>query len=109
MLEKNLGIWTGEFGRMPQINLTGGRDHFPSAFNLALAGCGVKGGQIIGATDKLGSAVAERPVSVPDLFCTFCQILGIDPRKETQTNVARPTPLCKTRQASKESLGSSTA
>jgi uncharacterized protein (DUF1501 family) len=93
LLEKTLVIWMGEFGRMPKINLTGGRDHFPSAFNLALAGCGVKGGQVIGATDRLGNAVAERPVTVPDLFCTFCRGLGIDPRKENQSNVGRPIPI----------------
>jgi hypothetical protein len=93
LLENTLVIWMGEFGRMPKINLTGGRDHFPSAFNLALAGCGVKGGQVIGATDKLGTAVALRPVTVPDLFCTFCRGLGIDPRKENQSNVGRPIPI----------------
>ena len=52
----------GEFGRTPRINLTAGRDHFPKAFNVALAGCGVKGGRVIGATDKLGTEVVERPV-----------------------------------------------
>jgi uncharacterized protein (DUF1501 family) len=90
LLERTLVIWMGEFGRTPRINLTSGRDHFPTAFNLALAGCGVKGGQAIGATDKLGTEVAERPVTVSDLFCTFCKALGIAPRKENQTNVGRP-------------------
>src|SRR5262249_44542247 len=64
LLERTLVIWMGEFGRMPRINLTAGRDHFPAAFNLALAGGGVKGGQVIGATNKLGMEVARRPVSV---------------------------------------------
>jgi uncharacterized protein (DUF1501 family) len=90
LLEKTLVVWMGEFGRMPRINLTAGRDHFPAAFNMALAGCGVKGGQVIGATDQLGTEVAQRPVTVPDLFCTFCQALGIDPRRENQSNVGRP-------------------
>jgi uncharacterized protein (DUF1501 family) len=105
MLDKTLVIWMGEFGRMPHINLTGGRDHFPSAFNLALAGCGVKGGQVIGATDMIGSAVAERPVTVPDLFCTFCQILGIDPRKENQSNVGRPIPIVEGGEVVREVIG----
>ena len=105
LLENTLVIWMGEFGRMPQINLTGGRDHFPSAFNLALAGCGVKGGQVIGATDKLGTAVAERPVTVPDLFCTFCQLLRIDPRKENQSNVGRPIPIVEGGEAVREVMG----
>ncbi len=92
-LENTLVIWMGEFGRQPRINLTAGRDHFPSAFNVALAGCGVKGGQVIGATNRLGTAVADRPVTVPDLFCTFCRALGIDARKENQSNVGRPIPI----------------
>ncbi len=90
LLENTLVIWMGEFGRTPRINLTAGRDHFPKAFNVALAGCGVKGGQVIGATDKLGTEVIERPVLVQDLFCTFCQALGINPRRENQSNVGRP-------------------
>jgi len=90
LLDRTLVIWMGEFGRQPRINLTAGRDHYPQAFNVALAGAGVKGGQVIGATDKEGVEVIERPVSVSDLFCTFCQALGIDPRKENQSNVGRP-------------------
>jgi uncharacterized protein (DUF1501 family) len=90
LLANTLVVWMGEFGRMPRINLTAGRDHFPTAFNLGLAGGGVKGGHVIGATDKLGTAIADRPVTVPDLFCTFCQSLGIDPRHENQSNVGRP-------------------
>lgn len=90
LLEKTLVIWMGEFGRMPRINLNAGRDHFPTAFNVALAGGGIKGGQVIGATDKLGTQVADRPVTVQDLFCTFCRSLDIDARKENQSNVGRP-------------------
>ena len=90
LLSKTLVIWMGEFGRMPRINLTGGRDHYPHAFNLALGGLGVKGGRVIGATDKLGIEVVQRPVTVSDLFCTFCKALGINPRREHQSNVGRP-------------------
>jgi uncharacterized protein (DUF1501 family) len=105
LLANTLVVWMGEFGRMPQINLTAGRDHFPSAFNVTLAGCGVRGGQVIGATDKLGTAVADRPVTVPDLFCTFCQALGIDPRKENQSNVGRPIPIVEGGATVKEVFG----
>jgi hypothetical protein len=90
LLERTLVIWMGEFGRTPRVNLTAGRDHYPQAFNLALAGLGVKGGQVIGATDKLGIEVVDRPVTVSDLFCTFCKALRINPRKENQSNVGRP-------------------
>ncbi len=90
LLERTLVIWMGEFGRMPQINITAGRDHYPQAFNVALAGSGVKGGRVVGATDRQGVEVVERPVTVPDLFCTFCRALGLDPRSETESNVGRP-------------------
>jgi hypothetical protein len=90
LLEKTLVIWMGEFGRTPRINLTAGRDHYPHAFNAMLAGPGIRGGRVLGATDKDGVEVADRPITVPDLFCTFCEALGIDPRKENQSNVGRP-------------------
>jgi uncharacterized protein (DUF1501 family) len=93
LLENTLLIWMGEFGRTPRVNLTAGRDHFPKAFNVALAGCGVRGGHVVGRTDRLGTEVADRPVTVPDLFCTFCKALGINPRKENQSNVGRPLPI----------------
>jgi hypothetical protein len=80
----------GEFGRTPRINGNKGRDHYPRAFSLALAGGGVKGGQVIGATSASGSDVRSRPVSVPDLFCTLCQALKINPRK---TNIAEGRPI----------------
>ena len=90
LLGRTLVVWMGEFGRTPRINLTAGRDHFPRAFNVALAGAGVRGGRVVGATDRLGAEVTDRPVTVPDLFCTFCTALGIDPRIENQSNVGRP-------------------
>jgi hypothetical protein len=93
LLERTLVIWMGEFGRTPRINVGAGRDHFPQAFNLALAGAGVRGGQVIGATNRLGAEVSLRPVTVPDLFVTFYRALGINPRHENQSNVGRPLPI----------------
>jgi hypothetical protein len=93
LLERTLVIWMGEFGRMPWINLTAGRDHYPQAFNLFLAGCGIQGGRVIGATDKKGVEVIERAVTVPDLFCTFCQALDINARKEKDSDVGRPVKI----------------
>jgi hypothetical protein len=90
LLDDTLVIWMGEFGRTPRINLTAGRDHYPKVFNAVLAGAGVRGGQVIGATDRLGTEVVERPIAVPDLFCTFCRALGINPRHDNQSNVGRP-------------------
>jgi hypothetical protein len=90
MLDKTLVIWMGEFGRTPRVNGQNGRDHFPRAFCAALAGGGVKGGRAIGATSADGSSIADRPVSVPDLFTTFCHALKINPRKENHGPLDRP-------------------
>jgi uncharacterized protein (DUF1501 family) len=90
LLERTLIIWMGEFGRTPRINANNGRDHFPRAFTVALAGGGVRGGRVIGATSATGTDVTARPVTVPDLFCTFCHSLGINPRRETITPLGRP-------------------
>jgi hypothetical protein len=90
MLDKTLVIWMGEFGRTPKINARAGRDHFPRVFNIALAGGGVKGGQVVGESSADGSEVKDRPVSVPDLMASFCHALKVDPTKEVMTPVGRP-------------------
>jgi hypothetical protein len=102
LLERTLVVWTGEFGRTPKINLSAGREHFPRAFNAFLAGAGVQGGRVIGATDKLGAGVAERPITVPDLFCTFCKALDIDPRRENASDVGRKLKIVEEGEAVKE-------
>jgi hypothetical protein len=90
LLEKTLVIWMGEFGRTPRINANAGRDHHPLSFNVALGGGGIRGGQVIGATTADGTKVEKRPVTVPDLFCTFCHALNINPRKENISPLGRP-------------------
>jgi hypothetical protein len=90
MLESTLVIWMGEFGRTPRVNGRGGRDHYPRAFNVALAGGGIRGGQVIGRTDAGGVDVADRPVTVHDLFQTFCKSLKIDASKENMSSIGRP-------------------
>jgi len=92
-LDRTLVIWMGEFGRTPRINGNTGRDHYPRAFSVALAGGGVRGGQVIGATSDGGNDIRQRPVGVADLFCTFCHALGINPRKENMTPIGRPIRL----------------
>jgi hypothetical protein len=77
MLDRTLVVWMGEFGRTPKINPNGGRDHFPRAFNIALAGGGVKGGQVIGASSADGTEVKDRPINVNDLMTSFCHALKI--------------------------------
>lgn len=77
----------------PQINPRGGRDHFPRSFNAVLGGGGIRGGQVVGAVDSRGVEILERPVTVPDLFSTFCHSLGIDPTVENTTPSGRPVRL----------------
>jgi len=93
MLADTLVIWMGEFGRTPQINARAGRDHFPRSFNAVLAGGGVQGGRVIGSTDAAGVEVADRPVTVPDLFATFCRAMAIDPAIENMAPTGRPIRL----------------
>lgn len=90
MLDKTLVVWMGEFGRTPRVNARTGRDHYPRVFNLAMAGGGVKGGQVIGSSNRTGSRVATSPVTVPDLFCSICHSLKVDPRVENISPLGRP-------------------
>jgi len=90
LLENTLVVWMGEFGRTPRINPRGGRDHYPRVFNAAMAGCGIKGGQVIGSSTVDGTAVADEPVTANDLFCTICKSLDVDPRKENMSPLGRP-------------------
>jgi hypothetical protein len=90
MLDNTLVIWMGEFGRTPKINPRAGRDHYPKAFNVLMAGGGIRGGQVIGKTDEGGGEVADRPVNVPDLFQTFCKSLKINPSTENIAPNGRP-------------------
>jgi len=102
MLDRTLVIWMGEFGRTPNINGRTGRDHYPRSFNVALAGAGIKGGQVIGKTDKDGRGVESRPVNVADLFCSFCHSLKINPHKENMSGVGRPIKIVDGGQVVKE-------
>jgi hypothetical protein len=93
LLESTLVVWMGEFGRTPRINGNNGRDHFPYAWTAALAGGGIKGGQVVGKTSADGAAVVERPVTVPDLLATVLRTLGIDPMRQNISNTGRPIGL----------------
>jgi hypothetical protein len=90
LLDSTLVVWMGEFGRTPQINPNRGRDHFPSAWTTVLAGGGIKGGQVVGGTNAGGTSIKDRPVTVPDFLATVCRALGLNPRKQNNSNVGRP-------------------
>ena len=81
-----IAVW-GEFGRTPRINPNGGRDHWP---DVGPGGCqlygAIKGGQVIGATDRLAARVVSRPIHYQDIFATLYQTLGINPATTTLTD-----------------------
>jgi len=80
-------VW-GEFGRTPTINKDGGRDHWPRVSCALLAGGGIKVGQVIGATDRLGGEAVERPVQFGEVFATLYHNLGIDANKVTLNDLS---------------------
>jgi uncharacterized protein (DUF1501 family) len=90
LLESTLVIAMGEFGRTPIINPNLGRDHWPNCWSLALAGGGIKAGQVVGASDERGANVTERVVSMGDLYATIYQALGIDWKREYMSPIGRP-------------------
>ena len=90
LLESTLVLVMGEFGRTPKLNTSAGRDHWPRVFSVLLAGGGVRGGQVIGASDQTGESPNDRPVTPADLAYTIYRLLGIDPNQEFQTPDGRP-------------------
>jgi uncharacterized protein (DUF1501 family) len=89
LLERTLVVVAGEFGRTPTVNAVGGRDHWPIGFSVALAGGGIRGGQVIGATDPEGKEKPTNPVTVGDLHATILTAAGIDPKTVNQTPIGR--------------------
>ena len=90
LLDTTLVVLMGEFGRTPRLNALGGRDHWPRAGFVCMAGGGVRGGRVIGSTDAYGEVPAERPVSPPDVAFSILQLLGVDPAKTLTTPGGRP-------------------
>ncbi len=90
LLESTLVLCLGEFGRTPKINKDNGRDHYPKVFSALIAGGGVQGGRVVGATDKDGVDVKERPVSIGDLMATVYSCVGVDVKKEIYSPLGRP-------------------
>tara|TARA_R110002111_G_scaffold168038_2_gene233908 strand:- start:687 stop:1865 length:1179 start_codon:yes stop_codon:yes gene_type:complete len=80
LLNDTLVVATGEFGRTPQINAHGGRDHWPHVWSALVAGGGTPGGQVVGASDARASAPVERPVHASELTATIYHHLGLNPQ-----------------------------
>jgi hypothetical protein len=104
-LSRTLIVWMGEFGRTPKVNFLGGRDHFTRAWSAALVGAGIRGGTVVGQTREDGMEVVDRPVSVPELFATFCKALKLDPHKSRKTAAGRPIPIVSEGSAVNELFG----
>ncbi len=92
LLDETLVVWVGEFGRAPKITPGGGagREHWPRCYSAALAGGGVKGGLIYGASDRWAAYPTRDPVGPDDLGATILHALGIDPGTEIADPVGRP-------------------
>lgn len=94
LLDSTLVVMMGDFGRTPLINKDAGRDHWPDCYTMLLAGGGIRGGQVVGESDKTGAYPAERPIDPADIHATVYTALGYDPRRiHYLTTDGRPTPL----------------
>jgi hypothetical protein len=94
MLSETLLVCLGEFGRSPRINKMAGRDHWPHVQSILLAGGGVRGGQVYGASDQQGAYPADKPVAPPDLIATILHLLGVPPEFQIRDRAGRTLPAC---------------
>ena len=90
LLDSTSVLVTGEFGRTPKVNARAGRDHYPRAMFCVMAGGGMKGGQVIGASDDKGEGPKDKAITPDDVAASYFHSLGIDPRKEYNTPTGRP-------------------
>ena len=102
LLDTTLVVLMGEFGRTPKINQNAGRDHWPRAHSVCLAGGGIRRGQVLGRTDEHADSPAERPVSPGDLAATMYTLLGIDPHQQEHSSDGRSVRLVAEGNAVKE-------
>jgi len=83
LLDETLVVWASEFGRTPLAEGKNGRDHHPFGFSMWMAGGGIRGGQVLGATDELGLRAVETPYSVHDIHATILRLIEVDHLKQT--------------------------
>ena len=93
LLDETLVYWTGDFGRTPKINKNAGRDHWPPCQTVILAGGGVQGSTVIGASDKTGAYPLSDPHLPDDITATVFHALGLDPKIEIRDQLERPMPI----------------
>jgi hypothetical protein len=90
LLDETLVVWFGEFGRSPQVNKQGGREHWPDCYSVVFAGGGVRGGAVFGASDKNGAYPTANPVTPQDVAAMIYHCLGIDPETRLPDRLGRP-------------------
>lgn len=90
LLDDTLVIVMGEFGRTPRINNMAGRDHWSNVQSILLAGAGISGGRVVGASDRIGAEPADMPITPPDLIATILHLLGVDAHIEVRDRTGRP-------------------
>jgi len=90
LLDSTLVVATGEFGRTPRINGSGGRDHWPNCYSVVLAGGGIKGGMTWGTSDQIGAYPNTDPVTTGDLAATIFARFGLDPHQLIYDGLGRP-------------------
>jgi hypothetical protein len=93
LLDETLVVTMGEMGRTPQINANGGRDHWTFCYSVLLAGAGVRGGSIYGASDSHAAYIKDKPVRIRDICATIYHCLGIDPEMPVYDHGGRPIPV----------------
>jgi uncharacterized protein (DUF1501 family) len=93
MLENVLVIVMSEFGRTPKINSHVGRDHWPEAWSIAMAGAGIKKGVVVGKTNDQGTFVDGQSHDIGDLFHTWFKAMGVPPDKMEYINQGQPLPV----------------
>jgi uncharacterized protein (DUF1501 family) len=93
MLESTVVLAFGEFGRTPKINPAGGRDHHPACWTVLFAGGSIQGGRVVGASDEIGYAPKDRPVTTAEIAATAYHAIGIDPATELPGPQSRPLRL----------------
>jgi uncharacterized protein (DUF1501 family) len=93
LLKTTMVLAWGEFGRTPKVNANAGRDHWPNVFSAAVAGGGVQGGRVIGASDAKGAEPADNPKTPQDVLATMYRHLGIDAKAQYEDHSGRPHPV----------------
>lgn len=96
MLDDTLVASLAEFGRTPKVNPAGGRDHWPQCFTVYFAGGGVRGGQVVGASDPIGAVPNDRPVEPPEVVATVLKSLGFKLTEHLPGPGSRPFPIVDT-------------